>query len=65
MENWQYENIMNTLQIIAQNQVTLSGKIDALQGDVTTIINNQLITGRDQDKLIKSVNEIKDKIKKS
>lgn len=62
MNEEQYNEMKKYLSSVLANQTALAKKIDTLQSDVSTIINNQLITGRDQDKLIKMINEIKAKI---
>lgn len=64
MTDEQYAVITKNLKATIDNQIKLANKIDALQSDVSTIINNQLITGKDQDKLIKDVAEIKKAITK-
>lgn len=64
MNDEQYNELKKILNTIWNNQAALGQKIDALQSDVTTIINNQHITGKDQDKLIETVNKIKEKISK-
>jgi hypothetical protein len=65
MSKEEYDALMRKLTNIAENVVIVNDnmllaiqKIDTLQSDMGVSINNELILGRDQDKLIDSVKGI-------
>lgn len=58
----QIKSINKDLAMILNNQVILGNKLNRLQSDLNTVIQNQRIMASDQDELIEEVRRIKKRL---